>query len=641
MHFLPEQLANLSESSDRRGRVRRNPSAVAYLEAGESNGGIVLNVSETGLAIAVAQSFGDTHIPILSFRLPQLDRTFQAAGEIVWRSESKKTVGVRFVNLAEHDRVQIRNWIRAEIVAAELGTPRESDPGQEAAKAVLIMPSPRKVARQVEAEAARDEARAAEFDRMFPSETTLNTSPMGTESGLDSEIAQAAKAANAANALLAHEESSDVATGPQAPVVELESTLLASHELQVAEPAALQIAAETDWRGEWERFHVQRESLERARTFEMTVPTPMRSIIGESIFGRPHAIETAAPAEPAEGAGVAGATRPGEQPGRIIADHVDVITPSETVGIARQGEPKKSTLGIAALSGVLVALCFVLGYAIQPGAFRFVAATTPDPSEEVPAAAKGSVAQESLPPATVSSSVNDASNSAAANSAPRPAPLETRAVASPENSEVAGKPTDTGAIRSSAAVPAVGTVTTTPALANPAPQPAPAEPRKLAPSVPSAPSSEIVISAPVPVSFFPVTAPSGGSPAKMMQLPEETISETPAVVIRSRQFLFVPAQPGPESTHELERVHIGDRVVKVDPAYPLGGPGNSAGGTVHLRTTIGTDGAISNVQPISGPTSLITVAASAVRQWRYKPTDIDGKPIAVEEDVILEFRPSH
>jgi hypothetical protein len=638
MHFLPEQLANLSESSDRRGRVRRNPSAVAYLEAGESNGGIVLNVSETGLAIAVAQSFGDTHIPMLSFRLPQLDRTFQAGGEIVWRSESKKTVGVRFVNLAEHDRVQIRNWIRAEIVAAELGTPRESAPGQEAAKAVLMMPSPRKVARQVEAEAARDEARAAEFDRMFPSETTLNTSPIGTESGLDSEIAQAAKTANA---LLAHEESSDVATGPQAPVVELESTLLASAELQVAEPAALQIPAETDWRSEWERFHVQRESLERARTFEMTVPTPMRSIIGDSIFDRPNAIETSAPAEPAEGAGVAGATRPAEQPGRVIADHVDVVTPSETVGITRQGEPKKSTLGIAALSGVLVALCFVLGYAIQPGAFRFVAAKTPDSLEEVPAAAKGSVAQESLPPATVSSSVDGTGNSAAVNSAPRAAPLETKAPAFPEDSDVAGKPTDTRAIRSSAAVPAVGTVTTTPALANPAPQPAPAEPRNLAPGVASAPSSEIVISAPVPVSFFPVTAPSGGSPAKMMQLPEETISETPAVVIRSRQFLFVPAQPGPESTHELERVHIGDRVVKVDPAYPLGGPGNSAGGTVHLRTTIGTDGAVSNVQPISGPTSLITVAASAVRQWRYKPTDIDGKPIAVEEDVILEFRPSH
>jgi len=102
----------------------------------------------------------------------------------------------------------------------------------------------------------------------------------------------------------------------------------------------------------------------------------------------------------------------------------------------------------------------------------------------------------------------------------------------------------------------------------------------------------------------------------------------------------VPSQPGPESTHELERVHVGDRVTKVDPIYPAGSL-EKAVGTVHLRSTIGTDGAVADVQPISGPVSLIPAAVSAVRQWRYKPTDIDGKPIAVEEDVVLEFRPGH
>jgi hypothetical protein len=144
--------------------------------------------------------------------------------------------------------------------------------------------------------------------------------------------------------------------------------------------------------------------------------------------------------------------------------------------------------------------------------------------------------------------------------------------------------------------------------------------------------------APVPVSFFPVTAPAGGSAPKLMQLPEETISETPAIVTRSRQFLFVPPQPGPESAHELERVHIGDRIVKVDPQQSLG---STQGGSVHLRATIGIDGAVSDVLPISGPTALIPVAVSALRQWRYKPTDIDGTPIAMEEDVIFEFRASH
>src|ERR1700735_324531 len=174
MHFLPEQLTEYLGSGDRRDRVRRDPPALAYLEVGEGNGGIVLNVSETGLAVAVGQSFLEDEIPLLSFRLPQLDRTFQASGEIVWRSESQKSAGIRFVNLAETDRMQIRNWIRAELVAAGLQTPQERSRAREVAKSVVVMPSPRKVARQAELEAERDEARAAEFDRMFPSEASLN-----------------------------------------------------------------------------------------------------------------------------------------------------------------------------------------------------------------------------------------------------------------------------------------------------------------------------------------------------------------------------------------------------------------------------------------------------------------------------------
>lgn len=124
-----------------------------------------------------------------------------------------------------------------------------------------------------------------------------------------------------------------------------------------------------------------------------------------------------------------------------------------------------------------------------------------------------------------------------------------------------------------------------------------------------------------------------------MQLPEETISETPSIVVRSHQFLFVPALPGPESEHPLQRVHLGDRMVQIAPNYPAQALEKMQGGSVHLRTTIGRDGLVVDVQPISGPTNLIPAAVSAVRQWRYKPTDIDGKPIAIEEDIVIEFRP--
>jgi hypothetical protein len=336
----------------------------------------------------------------------------------------------------------------------------------------------------------------------------------------------------------------------------------------------------------------------------------------------------------------------------VILQHAGVVEGSpETMVGQPSGERQKSPLGIAALSIVLVVMCFILGYAIQPGAFGFLAAKLADTDKEaatpnfeqqpaqegepteaapvpardgVPGAVSGFVSPEHKqkePPAAGAENSGARASSPDRHSVPRPA-------------------VDLGPLQPVAQ-------TAAPAI-SPAAPPAPSEAAKSAPSAPgisNTTSTSIATTsaatALVPVSFFPVTAPSGGSAPKLMQLPEETISETPAMVIRSRQFLFVPAQPGPESTHELERVHIGDRIATVDPIFPQQSLGNAPGGSVHLRTKIGTDGAVWDVQPISGPTALIPAAASALRQWRYKPTDIDGTPIPVEEDVVIEFRPRH
>jgi PilZ domain/Gram-negative bacterial TonB protein C-terminal len=641
MHFVPGQLTEFLGSSDRRARVRRSPSAVAYLEVGEGNGGIVLNVSETGMAIAAAQSFVETQIPSLTFRLPQLDRTFQASGEIMWRSESQKSAGIRFTNLPEPDRAQIRNWIRAEIVAAELQTPQERERARAAAKSVLIMPSPRKVARQVEFEAARDEARAAEFDRMFPSEASLNATLPIVEAESNSEIAQAAKAENAANAFLVHEEFVRETLGPEVPRSESEHSPVACSGFPVVEPANDEISVATDWRDEWEQFHRRRENLERARRFELTEPLAMQSIIGEPIVE-----ETAAGPNRSDSEWLA------DKPEPLIFEHADIVEGPGTTVNGNPREREKSPLGVAALSTVLVVMCFILGYAIQPGAFRFVVARLVDADKGASTpTTEGQSAEESEPSAAAPALVQDASDPAPVSDAEGERQMEkTRPVTAAENPDAPENSAGVHSIQRPAVDPApIQPVakTAAPAISSPMP-PAPAEARKLAPSMPAAPrvsnttspgaTGAGVAMAPVPVSFFPVTAPAGGSAPKLMQLPEETISETPAIVTRSRQFLFVPPQPGPESAHELERVHIGDRIVKVDPQQSLG---STQGGSVHLRATIGIDGAVSDVLPISGPTALIPVAVSALRQWRYKPTDIDGTPIAMEEDVIFEFRASH
>ena len=115
--------------------------------------------------------------------------------------------------------------------------------------------------------------------------------------------------------------------------------------------------------------------------------------------------------------------------------------------------------------------------------------------------------------------------------------------------------------------------------------------------------------------------------------------DTAAVVIHSHQIVFVPAEPGPESSHRLEKLRIGDRTTKLAPTYPPQAVQKGMGGTVHLRAIIGKDGNVQDVRPINGPILLIPAAVEAIRQWQYRPTLLDQQPIEMQEDFTIEFRP--
>jgi TonB family protein len=142
-----------------------------------------------------------------------------------------------------------------------------------------------------------------------------------------------------------------------------------------------------------------------------------------------------------------------------------------------------------------------------------------------------------------------------------------------------------------------------------------------------------------PQSFFPIVAPGAGSAPRLLELPPERVMDTVTVSIYSLQFVFVPAQPGPESSHKTEKVQMGERLSNIEPVYPAQAAQKRMGGTVHLRATIGQDGTVGSVRAISGPTLLIASAIDAVRQWRYQPTLLDQQPIEMLEDITIEFRP--
>jgi periplasmic protein TonB len=76
---------------------------------------------------------------------------------------------------------------------------------------------------------------------------------------------------------------------------------------------------------------------------------------------------------------------------------------------------------------------------------------------------------------------------------------------------------------------------------------------------------------------------------------------------------------------------------KVIPDYPPIARAAGISGIVRLIGTIGKDGAIQNLQVISGHPMLARAALEAVRQWVYKPTLLNGKPVEVIAPIEVSF----
>jgi protein TonB len=97
-------------STERRQQARKVPKDFTYIRVGEDSGGRVLNVSEQGLCFeALSPIHYSESFPFwLSFNL--IDR-IDGEGAVVWVDTAKRTAGIRFMELSEYSREQIRAWM--------------------------------------------------------------------------------------------------------------------------------------------------------------------------------------------------------------------------------------------------------------------------------------------------------------------------------------------------------------------------------------------------------------------------------------------------------------------------------------------------------------------------------------------------
>ena len=100
----------------------------------------------------------------------------------------------------------------------------------------------------------------------------------------------------------------------------------------------------------------------------------------------------------------------------------------------------------------------------------------------------------------------------------------------------------------------------------------------------------------------------------------------------------VPKVATPQRVRVSQGVSSGLLIKKVQPAYPPLARQARIQGQVLLQAQISKDGSIENLSLISGHPMLAPAAIEAVKQWRYKPTLLNGEPIEVQTEIDVDFK---
>ncbi len=74
------------------------------------------------------------------------------------------------------------------------------------------------------------------------------------------------------------------------------------------------------------------------------------------------------------------------------------------------------------------------------------------------------------------------------------------------------------------------------------------------------------------------------------------------------------------------------------PAYPTLAKSQHVSGNVLIDALIDANGHVTTMKVVSGPTLLHQAAMDALKQWKYQPASLDGKPVPMHLTVTIQFR---
>lgn len=662
------QATSAAPVPERRSQPRRRVLSLEYLDLGDSNGGIILNLGEDGMYIQAVAGLSPDYVSKLSFKIPDSGYLVETSGNIVWVGESRKDAGIQFDNLPEEARLKIREWVAEEFpVHQNSGQSQQpSDPAPFAAKPA---PDARKHDRLVEMPPAvvhksPPQSSGLPVTRISDQQPDLiskppvaKLAPPSTQNSKDTSIGY-----------VPPEQPESAAKVPLAnvpPLVAANVPAPANDPKNFARQAPAAASDLPDWpiaESPAGNPVPDRINNPNAITSRIDAQADAPSEIAARVSLSTAASEVSATTQPLNWRSLAVAilvvvllsfaagwiaAGPGGRKqilDKFVNQQADSSQPPENPGVtSAQTDAPISGTGLPQTNTTTASSDQTVSPAISQPASQILPPNSTPPSSsasQVPNAAIPSphpASQTSRPinvntgnvAANVPGKLPDAKRDVATSSPPPPSaansPSANAALGSSNKPSLAASttPSESRASQPSSKNSSQGLDPSS--VTNPG-QPQPAQPNAAATSS-NLPSS-VAKSPPPPVSA------SASSPPVAAEIVKGTVSvnASPFPSIR------VPPELKSQISKQGASLQIGQLISRVEPTYPDDAQHQRIEGVVKLRAIIARDGSIQDIDQTSGPPLLVAAAANAVRQWHYKPTSLDGQPVEATESITVTFR---
>jgi outer membrane biosynthesis protein TonB len=653
-----ENPGNAPFAPERRACERVQLRSVAYLELDRHNGGVILNLSEGGIAVQAAELIAGSDFPKMRFRLPHSEKWLEVSGKLAWIGDTRKEAGIQFISLNDDVRKQIRRWS----VSASLS---EGAPDAEAVETISAANE------SVPAVKNSPDDIPSELEAMFPSEKELASKPApATRAG-------SAEGAGSGPAKVARPPQK---SGPSDPLYTYDLPISAPVRRTAPNPVPNeQFVYSAPSSGHGTRAET-RAQVAVAPALVAAVPAPeppTQQFVEPDQVERQQAERKPDPGDPASTAALEGRALPGKSTGAHFgaADASAIraawlprraaggeLEPSQSqhLGIPFSGLGYQPTdfeeptgKGWLVVTIVLLLILMVgIVMAVGPATLKHIvmqrvssvssetsdmpAVAGPPPPVEAsaPAAPRSPIARDSRPaasrhdgvPVPVTKSSDDAPDAVVSSTPPKDLNSETSSLSAQNRQEGPREietPQETAAKVRQFQLEHSGGVSSTP-LSNSDSAIVPQQPVAATPT-PVEPSVTTVSRGDRPSEPHPGAA----SPAAIPASP--AIAGTVAI---SSHFQSVR---GEESQTPSGSVHVGQLSSFRQPPYPVEAVRAHVEGTVALRVIVDPTGAVESVRLVSGPPMLVFAAINSVWQWRYNRTTLNGRPVESIEDVTVAF----